>query len=355
MPKPNRGPHLHWRDDRNQWVIRWFEHGKQRQKGTGFGRGQEAEAEKALARFILDTEKPGPRDPAQRKIADVLAAYADEHGESTSCAWQIGYQIERLVEYWGDLNVADITEAACRAYGEWRKAHKGTKHERDASTGTWGNDLITLGAAINHDFRKGRLTRTVFVWKPQRPDARDRWLTRKELAKLLRAARKIDRSRWHLTLFILMGYYLAARKEAILSLRWPQVDLERGRVDLNPPGRPRTSKGRPLLPIPNRLLTFLKLARKKGTDTGFVLHYHGGPIKDIRKSFTKAVKLAGLEGKVTPHVLRHTSATHMAEAGVDMRVISLYLGHTSTKITERVYAKHSPDYLSAATRFFDRR
>lgn len=278
-------------------------------------------------------------------IADVLTSYAREHGQDTSNPDQIDYRIEKLNEFWGDKKVADISEEACRAYGEWRKT----------GAGTWGNDLITLGAAINHDFRKGRLTRTVFVWKPQRPDARERWLTRSELAKLLWEARKIKRSRHHLPLFILMGYYLAARKEALLSLRWAQVDLERGRVDLNPPGRERTSKGRPLLPIPNRLMTFLKLARKRGSDTGFVLQYHGGPIKDIKRGFGKAAREAKLEGKVTPHVLRHTSATHMAEAGVDMRVISLYLGHTSTRITEKVYAKHSPEYLKAATRFFDRR
>jgi integrase len=38
----------------------------------------------------------------------------------------------------------------------------------------------------------------------------------------------------------------------------------------------------------------------------------------------------------------------MAEMGVPMRAISLYLGHTNEKTTEAVYAQHTPDYLKAA-------
>jgi hypothetical protein len=37
----------------------------------------------------------------------------------------------------------------------------------------------------------------------------------------------------HLPLFILVGLYGGARKEAILSLRWLQVDLDAGRIDFN--------------------------------------------------------------------------------------------------------------------------
>lgn len=79
------------------------------------------------------------------------------------------------------------------------------------------------------------------------------------------AARKDKRSRLHLPLFILLALYTGARKEAILSLRWPQVDLQRNLIDFNPPGRERTSKGRPIIPIPRRLMTFLRLAARNAT------------------------------------------------------------------------------------------
>lgn len=60
-----------------------------------------------------------------------------------------------------------------------------------------------------------------------------------------------------------------------------------------------------------------------------------------------AVARAGLRG-VTPHVLRHTAAVWMAEAGVPMTEIAAYLGHSDSRITERVYARFSPDYLRKA-------
>lgn len=353
MPKQNRGPHLWWNDERQAWYIRWFESGRVRKRSTGFGRGEEAKAQEVLGRHLLDTERPGPRDPDQRRIADVLAGYATEHAPTTAYPQSIANSIERLLEWWGDNTLGSITEGACKAYCAERKVRVG-KVGKLASRGTSGNDLIVLQSAIRHDYNKGRLTRLVPVWKPPRPEPRERWLTRSEVAKLIRAARASWWAREHLPLFILCAYYLAARKEAILSLRWPQVDFERGRVDLNPPDRPRTSKGRPTLPIPNRLMRFLRYARRRGSDTGFVITYHGGPVEDVRKGWKRAVERAGLTGQVTPHTLRHTAATHMAMGGVDLKLISLYLGHTSIRITERVYAKYQPEYLDDARAFFDR-
>jgi len=65
-----------------------------------------------------------------------------------------------------------------------------------------------------------------------------------------------------------------------------------------------------------------------------------------------AVDSAGLK-KVSPHTLRHTAAVHMAAAGVPMAKISQYLGHSSTAMTERVYARFAPDHLTEAAAVLD--
>ena len=70
-------------------------------------------------------------------------------------------------------------------------------------------------------------------------------------------------------LFILLGLYTGRRKEAILSLRWPQVDLEAALIDFEIAGRKRTNKKRGKVPIPARLLPHLIRARRRGTDLGY--------------------------------------------------------------------------------------
>jgi len=340
---------------RGVYYIRWTEGGCTRQRSTGTA--DLDGAEEAYADFLRQRgNRQGPHNPAQLPVAEALALYAEEHAPETAAPERIAYAMDALLGFWAENAVADITKQTCRAYAR----------ARGMSDGTIRRELTVLRAALNYAVGEGRLTYAPVVHLPPPAPPRDRWLTRSEAAALLRQARRVGRSRLYLPLFVLIGLYTGARKEAILSLRWPQVDLERGRIDFNKPGRRRTKKGRPIIPIPRRLMTFLRLARCRGGDMGYVVNRDGLPIGDIKKSFARATINAGFRkpvGKdkdgepvyratISPHVLRHTAGTWMAQHGAPLWEIAGYLGHNHERTTE-LYGHHHPDHLAKAREAFE--
>ena len=67
-------------------------------------------------------------------------------------------------------------------------------------------------------------------------------------------------------------------------------------------------------------------------------------VRGIRKILDKWIKLASIKQHISPHVLRHTFATHLLNAGCDLRSLQEMLGHTSLATTQ-VYTHVSVDRL----------
>lgn len=186
---------------------------------------------------------------------------------------------------------------------------------------------------------------------PEAAEPRDVWLTRKQGARLLRAALSSPKVRLYLPLFILIALYTGRRTQAILALRWHQVNLDTGTINFEQ-GR-RTNKRKGSIPIPPRLLPHLIRARRRGTDLGYVLHINGERIGDIKKGFEAACMRAGLDD-VTPHALKHTAITWAMQNGIDLWQAAGFFA-TSMQTMIRVYAHHNPDFMREAAETIGRR
>jgi site-specific recombinase XerD len=66
--------------------------------------------------------------------------------------------------------------------------------------------------------------------------------------------------------------------------------------------------------------------------------------QQVGRLFAGYVALSGLEGKITPHTMRHSVATHLHQSGVDLMTIKDFLGHASIQTTQ-IYAQMKPAHV----------
>lgn len=216
-----------------------------------------------------------------------------------------------------------------------------------------------LRAAINYHRAEGYCEKIVSVVLPDKPEARQEWITRAEAAKLIWHAwryREIQkghvtgrRSRQHVAKFILVGLYTGTRAAAICAAALQQVDgagyidLERGVFYRRPRGRKETKKRRPPVPLPRKLLGHLRRWKRGGQ--AYAVEWLGEPVKGISKAFRRTVASAGLRATITPHILRHTAATWLMQAGADPWQAAEYLGMGLQMLLNN-YGRHHPDHLA---------
>jgi len=143
-------------------------------------------------------------------------------------------------------------------------------------------------------------------------------------------------------LIIKLLYSSGIRLQELINLKRKDIDFERGILNvINGKG----GKSRITLISENLKLDLLKYYSNNIFKTEYVFEGRNG--KYTKKSVQKVLDLAGkkIGIKVTPHMLRHSFATHLLESGTDIRHIQKLLGHSDLKTTE-IYTHVSNKDLS---------
>lgn len=354
MPQQAKGPRLYLRKDTGIWLIRDTGRGE-----FSTGTRSRSEAERALGQYIAERDRPrGPATPDQMTVAGALSIYAAEHAPTVSDPARIGFAIEPLVAFWGDLPISAIRKETCRAYGRQRvkvisrdPQTREPTHTVPLSQGTVRKELGTLAAALNYCAAEGHLLNPPKVHLPPKPQPKDRWLARDEAARLLWAAWR-NPTASHLARFILVGLYTGTRKTAILRLRYMpntscgHIDTATGKMHRRAQGQVETKKRQPSINVTPRLLAHMRRWEKQ--DQRWVVSFKGQGVGDIKTAWARAIREAGLSGTgVTPHTLRHTAITWAMQAGADIYEAAGYFG-VSVETMFAVYAHHHPDHQADA-------
>lgn len=286
----------------------------------------------AAAAAVDKLNEQEERKPGQT-VQALWDAYREEKkgrriAESMITTWKA------LKETFGEREAETIGDATCQAYITGRRA----KRKADGTIWTELNHLrIVLGWAV----KRARIARAPFVAMPPKPAPRDRWLTREDVGKL-----KNNATAEHIRLFIILAIATGGRKEALLTLKWDQVDFVRGIIHLDDQKAPHKRKGRASVPMNRTILAALLDARKAAL-SDYVIEWNGQPVKSVKRSLAKTAERAGLED-VTAHVFRHSAAIWMVSDGIPMPKVAQYLGHSDDRITQRVYARFAPSHMQDA-------
>lgn len=321
------------------------------------------EAEKAEAIFKSELLR-GKYDLADRKgemlFRDLVKEYND-YAKTNKKSWQTEQcRVNQLEGYFGSKKLRDIIPMLIEKYRMERR-HSAKLRQKKQKDGTQVQPpVLVCNASINREISILRKMFSIAVengWieknpciavrvKPLREDSRrERFLEPQEEKSLL-AQCKDDRA--FLKPILICALHTGMRKGEILNLKWHNVDLDKGYITVT-----QTKSGRDRnIPISSTLKQHLRaLHTSRSTDYVFVNPETEKPYCDLKRSFGDILEKSKIKG-LRFHDLRHTAATRMVAAGIDLIVVQDILGHACISTTMR-YSHPVPERKMQAVMALD--
>ena len=152
----------------------------------------------------------------------------------------------------------------------------------------------------------------------------------------------------HLRPIVITALNTGMRKSEILTLKWDNIDMKHGFIllDITKNGERRE------IPVNDTLKTTLQgLTRRLDVLFVFYDSKTGNPYQDVKRSFATACRRAGIKD-FHFHDLRHTFASHLVMAGIDLTTVKELLGHKTLTMTLR-YAHLAPSHKVKAVDILD--
>jgi integrase len=325
------------------WWIAINYQGKQIRKPTGTSDKKLAKAILGKARAsIIEGRFFDTLEEKERTFAEMMERYKAEHVVKKASQRQYGGYIKNFLPFFGHLTLAEISPKLIVQY-------KAKRYKDGVAPATINRELATMKNAFNLAIREWEWCRDNPVRRvamEKENNRRDRWLSYEEEERLLKECPLWVKE------IVLFALHTGMRMGEILCLDWKGVDLFRKTVTVF-----RSKNGeRRTIPINQTVLELLK-ARSKvrplNTDLVFYSKIYT-PIdpNHLRRAFRSGIRKSEIED-FRFHDLRHTFATRLVQAGVDIYKVQRLLGHKSPIMTQR-YAHHYPESLRDGVEILDR-
>ena len=201
--------------------------------------------------------------------------------------------------------------------------------DRKASPATLDMYVNALKFLYNITLKRPEVVKEIS--HPKRPKTLPVILSPEEVLRIFEAIRSVKHKA-----IIATAYAAGLRISEVCGLRIVDIDSQRRRIHV------RSGKGKKdrYVMLGESLLALLRQYYQKARPKGEYLFPGQKPHRPIcttavSQVLRKVIRETGLSKKVTMHTLRHCFATHLLEAGTDIRILQVLLGHSSIRTTLR--------------------
>jgi site-specific recombinase XerD len=201
------------------------------------------------------------------------------------------------------------------------------KNEKHAARNTCTIALCGIKFFFQHTL--GREWKTFEFLRPQKEKKLPVVLSVEEVSRILKCVR-----RYHYRVCLTTIYACGLRLLEGTRLQVSDIDGGRKMLHIH---QAKGNKDR-YIPLPDACLNLLRHYWRFHRNPVWLFpaaYDHTKPMQEssLQKAFRAAVRESGIHKKATIHTLRHSYATHLLEAGLNLRIIQAYLGHASPTTT----------------------
>jgi len=357
---------------------------RKKQKRGGFRTKKEAQDAAALVQTdLLHNTFVIEKDITFREFSkDWFKNYSMQVKKSTARIRQ--HEIDKLKQYFDLIKMKDITK---KQYQDSLIDLQKNGFATNTISGVHGTARMIFKKAVELDVIKTDPTQ--YARPPRKVETLEEiekstdipnYLEKDELSTFLRFAHDAGME-FDYTIFLVLAY-TGIRAGELCALKWQDIDFNEQTIKIsrtyyNPKNNiqdyelqpPKTKTSRRTIHVSKRVINELKIHRAKQNkfkmlnkdrwhDEDFVFctnRYPGYPIyiKLIENRMDRLLRISGLNQELTPHSLRHTHTSLLAEAGVSLEEIMERLGHSDDDTTRKVYLHVTKDMKKEAAHKFD--